>query len=82
MPTADFDASDEDATDEAAAQSAPVLETLPDRTVVFGADSRRRIWSGEGAGQARALHVKHVNFLREMIPRHLKLRLVAVATPA
>lgn len=45
--------------------SADEIETLPDRTVVFGAEAKRRIWSGEGSGQARALHAKHLEYLRE-----------------
>ena len=86
VPAADFDA----ATDDDGHDVQRVLETLPDRTVIFGAGNRRRLWSGEGAGQAHALyvcdarahaltarrHVKHITYLREMLPRYSKLRLV------
>lgn len=50
------------------------VERLPDRTVVFGADSRRRIWSGEGIGQQKAFHAKHVACLHEMLPKYTKLK--------
>lgn len=53
-----------------------VFEELPDRTVVFGADSRRRFWSGEGAQQQAALHAKHLEYLRDAIPRTHKLKLI------
>lgn len=44
-------------------------ETLPPFTVVYGIDSSRRIWSGEGKVQAHALHMKHLDFLREVLVR-------------
>jgi len=55
------------------------IETLPSRTVVFGADCTRRVWSGEGLRQATALHAKHLDYLREMIPRYARLKMI---TPA
>ena len=42
------------------------LETLPSRTVVFGVDNQRRMWSGEARNQAAALHVKQLDTLREV----------------
>ncbi|GAK64665.1 trimeric LpxA-like protein [Moesziomyces antarcticus] len=53
-----------------------VFETLPDRTVVYGSDSRRRVWSGEGAHQQAALHAKHLEYLRDTIPRTHKLKII------
>lgn len=58
---ADFDV-DEHAGDTVASE----IETLPERTVVYGAECARRLWSGEGGGQARALHAKHLAYLREV----------------
>lgn len=46
-----------------------VLDRLPDRTVVFGYDARRRLWSGEGVKQHAALHIKHLDYLRESTSR-------------
>ncbi|SPO26523.1 related to Dynactin 6 [Ustilago trichophora] len=53
-----------------------VFEELPDQTVVFGADNRRRLWSGEGAQQQAALHAKHLEYLRDAIPRTHKLKII------
>lgn len=54
--------------------SSPMMnEILPDYSVVFGSENRRRIWSGEGSGQARALHVKHLDYLREVLVRFVSL---------
>ncbi|KAL8292544.1 hypothetical protein RQP46_001156 [Phenoliferia psychrophenolica] len=52
-----------------------VVETLPDFTVVFGAENRRRKWTGEGKGQIQALHAKHLNYLAETLPKYHKLKL-------
>lgn len=46
------------------------VEVLPDYTVVFGSENRRRVWSGEGIGQSRALHAKHLEYLRDVISKH------------
>ncbi|CDR88544.1 related to Dynactin 6 [Sporisorium scitamineum] len=66
-----------------------VFEELPDQTVVYGADNKRRIWSGEGAQQQAALHAKHLEYLRDAIPRVHKLKIIqgvraptAAAAPA
>lgn len=53
-----------------------VFEELPDQTIVFGADNRRRLWSGEGAQQQAALHAKHLEYLRDAIPRTHKLKII------
>lgn len=51
-------------------------ETLPDNTQVFGGtEARRRLWSGEGSGQARAFHEKHLAYLRETIPKGNRLKI-------
>lgn len=41
------------------------IEVIPDRTVVYGYDSKRRMWSGEGVKQQAALHAKHLDYLRD-----------------
>ena len=41
------------------------VEVIPDKTVVFGHDSQRRLWSGEGVKQQAALHAKHMDYLRD-----------------
>lgn len=51
------------------------METLPEYTIVYGAECSRRIWKGEGRGQSMALHVKHLEYLREMLPKSNKLRM-------
>jgi dynactin-6 len=56
-------------------------ESLPDYTVVFGSENRRRIWTGEGEMQAAALHTKHLEYLREAIPKYHKLKLFPASTP-
>ncbi|KAJ9477805.1 Dynactin subunit 6 [Pseudozyma hubeiensis] len=61
---------------EAAAEEEEVWEELPDQTVVYGADNRRRLWSGEGAQQQAALHAKHLEYLRDAIPRVHKLKII------
>lgn len=53
-----------------------VFEELPDQTVVYGADSKRRLWSGQGAQQQAALHAKHLEYLRDAIPRAHKLKII------
>ncbi|WWD15827.1 hypothetical protein CI109_100251 [Kwoniella shandongensis] len=44
-------------------------ETLPPYTVIFGADSDRRIWDGSGEVAEKALRGKHIEYLREVIPK-------------
>ncbi|GAA5980594.1 hypothetical protein JCM11641_006692 [Rhodosporidiobolus odoratus] len=51
------------------------LETLPDYTHVFGRENRRRKATGEGTGQAKALFVKHWEYLRDTLPKYNKLKL-------
>ncbi|GAC99240.1 potential guanine nucleotide exchange factor [Pseudozyma hubeiensis SY62] len=70
------------------AEAEEIWEELPDQTVVYGADNRRRLWSGEGAQQQAALHAKHLEYLRDAIPRVHKLKIIqgirasATAAPA
>jgi dynactin-6 len=51
------------------------IETLQDYTQVFGAECRRRTWSGEGSAQAKSLHSKHLDYLRETLPKYNKLKM-------
>jgi dynactin-6 len=53
----------------------PSHDLLPSSTHVFGSESRRRLASGEGQGQARALFVKHWEYLRETLPKYHKLKM-------
>lgn len=39
--------------------------TFPSRTVIFGQASQTRLWSGNGVRQEDALHVKHLDYLKE-----------------
>ncbi|GAA6022534.1 hypothetical protein JCM10207_006578 [Rhodosporidiobolus poonsookiae] len=50
-------------------------DKLDDYTHVFGSENRRRKASGEGEGQAKALFVKHHDFLRDMLPKYNKLKM-------
>lgn len=48
-----------------------VTETLPSRTVVYGSENARRMWSGEARLQGQALHLKHLDALREVSPERV-----------
>jgi len=41
------------------------ISTFASRTVIFGQISKSRLWSGNGVRQADALHMKHLDYLRE-----------------
>lgn len=56
--------------------AAPALDHLPSFTVVYGPNSTRRRWSGEGRGQQVALMHKHLAYLSETLPRFVKLKLI------
>ncbi|CAD6910979.1 unnamed protein product [Tilletia controversa] len=56
------------------AASSAAVEVLEDMTVVYGAEAKRRTWSGNGMKQAQALHAKHLEYLRDTLPRHIELR--------
>ncbi|KZO95304.1 hypothetical protein CALVIDRAFT_516056 [Calocera viscosa TUFC12733] len=50
-------------------------EILPDYSVIFDeGGSERRIWSGQGAEQERALRQKHAEYLRELLPKFNRQR--------
>lgn len=52
------------------------IETLVSYTNVFGSENRRRVNdSGEGSVQEKALFVKHIEHLRESLPRFHKLKM-------
>ncbi|KPV75378.1 uncharacterized protein RHOBADRAFT_48422 [Rhodotorula graminis WP1] len=53
----------------------PDGDGLADYTHVFGSENRRRTASVEGSGQAKALFVKHWEYLRETLPKHHKLKM-------
>ncbi|KAM0787771.1 hypothetical protein ACM66B_003826 [Microbotryomycetes sp. NB124-2] len=52
----------------------PTVETLGDYTQIYSSDNKRRAWSGEGSAQLKALHAKHLVYLRETLPRYNKLK--------
>ncbi|GJJ14867.1 hypothetical protein Clacol_009136 [Clathrus columnatus] len=49
-------------------------ETFEDFTVVYGASSEYRLWSGRGKVQEMDLRRKHAEYLREMLPKFNRLR--------
>ncbi|GAA5878797.1 hypothetical protein JCM16303_007186 [Sporobolomyces ruberrimus] len=52
------------------------IETLVSCTNVFGSENRRRVNdNGEGSVQEKALFVKHIEYLRESLPRFHKLKM-------
>ncbi|GAA5882046.1 hypothetical protein JCM3774_005121 [Rhodotorula dairenensis] len=57
------------------ASSAATSDYLVDYTHVFGSDNRRRIATGEGDGQSKALFAKHWEYLRDTLPRYHKLKM-------
>ncbi|ORY92953.1 trimeric LpxA-like protein [Leucosporidium creatinivorum] len=61
---------------------APTTMHIPSHSTLFlsstassPSDIRTRVWSGEGSGQGKAFHLKHLEYLREMVPRGNKLRM-------
>lgn len=52
-------------------------ETLEEYTVVYGAGAERRTWSGRGKVQEADLRNKHLEYLREMLPKFNRLRTTA-----
>ncbi|GAA5928220.1 uncharacterized protein JCM15063_003824 [Sporobolomyces koalae] len=52
------------------------VDKVADYTHVFGADNRQTIYdSGEGSVQERALFAKHLDYLRETLPKFHKLKM-------
>ncbi|KAJ8472830.1 hypothetical protein ONZ45_g5234 [Pleurotus djamor] len=49
-------------------------EILDDFTTIYGPDAQRRVWSGRGKVQEADLRKKHVEYLREMLPKFNRLR--------
>lgn len=47
---------------------------VADYSVVFGEGSNLSSWSGEGSGQAKALHAKHLLYLAETLPKFHRTR--------
>ena len=52
----------------------PDDEVLDDYTVVYGPDAERRTWSGRGKAQELDLRKKHIEYLKEMLPKFNRLR--------
>ncbi|KAF8662697.1 hypothetical protein AX16_001139 [Volvariella volvacea WC 439] len=49
-------------------------EILEDYTVVYGPAAEQRLWSGRGKIQEADLRRKHVEYLRDMLPKFNRLR--------
>lgn len=49
-------------------------EVLDEFTVIYGPTAERRTWSGRGKIQEADLRQKHVEYLREMLPKFNRLR--------
>lgn len=54
---------------EAFKESGIEIRQLDDYTVIFGERSHASTWSGEGQGQAKVLHAKHIQYLIETLPK-------------
>ena len=52
----------------------PEDDVLEDYTVFYGPNSERRKWSGRGKVQESDLRQKHIEYLREMLPKFNRLR--------
>jgi dynactin-6 len=49
-------------------------QIVDDYTVIYGLSTERRVWSGRGKLQEADLRRKHVEYLREMLPKFNRLR--------
>ena len=49
-------------------------QVLDDYTVIYGLSTEHRVWSGRGKLQEADLRRKHVEYLREMLPKFNRLR--------
>ncbi|EJC98242.1 trimeric LpxA-like protein [Fomitiporia mediterranea MF3/22] len=52
----------------------PEDESVEDYTVFFGLEAERRIWSGRGKVQEADLRKKHIEYLKETLPRFNRQR--------
>ncbi|WWC85374.1 uncharacterized protein L201_000237 [Kwoniella dendrophila CBS 6074] len=50
------------------------IETIPSYTVVYGSNSEKRKWDGTGELSEKNLREKHIEYLREIIPKYNRLR--------
>ncbi|KAF4567784.1 hypothetical protein EYR40_006792 [Pleurotus pulmonarius] len=49
-------------------------EIIDDYTTIYGPDAQRRVWSGRGKVQEADLRKKHVEYLRDTLPKFNRLR--------
>ncbi|KAG8906291.1 hypothetical protein FRB99_007160 [Tulasnella sp. 403] len=56
-------------------------ETLEEYTVVHGGNAERRVWSGRGRIQEADLRRKHLDYLKDMLPKFNRLRSGDVGVP-
>ncbi|WRT67020.1 uncharacterized protein IL334_003986 [Kwoniella shivajii] len=56
------------------ASTSESMETLPPCTVIYGSNSDRRVWDGTGQKAGRNLREKHLEYLREIIPKYNRIR--------
>ncbi|KAJ9123998.1 hypothetical protein QFC22_000790 [Naganishia vaughanmartiniae] len=45
------------------------VEVIPPHTIVYGKDSVRRTAQGDGIVQERAYKLKHLEYLRDVLPK-------------
>ncbi|OCF55292.1 hypothetical protein L486_07405 [Kwoniella mangroviensis CBS 10435] len=45
------------------------VETIPPYTVIYGVNSERRKWDGTGQSTEQNLREKHIEYLREIVPK-------------
>ncbi|ORY32249.1 hypothetical protein BCR39DRAFT_523564 [Naematelia encephala] len=51
-------------------------ETLPSYTVIHSSLSERRIWDGTGQSAEDNLKEKHIEYLREIMPKYNRMRVI------
>ncbi|WWC69564.1 uncharacterized protein I206_103507 [Kwoniella pini CBS 10737] len=52
------------------------IENLPSYTTIFGSKSERRTWDGTNQVAEQNLREKHIEYLREIIPKYNRLRVI------
>ncbi|WWD01523.1 hypothetical protein V866_008468 [Kwoniella sp. B9012] len=50
------------------------IETIPPYTVIYGENSERRKWDGTGQLTEQNLREKHIEYLREIVPKYNRIR--------
>lgn len=45
------------------------VERLEPYTVIYGGNSKRRVWDGKNMEAEQNLRIKHLEYLREILPK-------------